>query len=420
MKIDFPNDWKILKIGNLHNRDGNIVQTGPFGAQLHSADYVKEGVPFILIRNFKNNRIDTSDMPFITEEDAERLKRCRLKEGDIIFSRVGRIGDTVYVEDFMDGWTISGQLLRIRSDDERIYNKFLNYIIKSNYVQRQINANYVGSTRKSLNSTILEQLKIPIPLMNEQKKIVSYFSNIENIVSYTQKTIYNLYRLKKGLMQSLFTGGIGHTEFRETRLGIIPENWNIMELKDICNLRSENYEPKKNSNLKYIGLEHIDSGDSYISRFGFEEDVKSTQHRFYSEDILYGKLRPYLDKAVLVDFEGISSTDILVLKPIENKIKSEYLVNILHSSRFLNYIISTMSGTTLPRTNWRDLSKFSVKLPPYREQIDICEILSIIDLRIENQRKFLSEYNILRKGLMQDLLTGKKRVKLEYMNSNAN
>ena len=74
------------------NHDKNTVQTGPFGAQLHAEDYVDEGIPLILIKNIKETGLDVTGIPKITTEDADRLSRYKLIEGDIVFSRVGRVG----------------------------------------------------------------------------------------------------------------------------------------------------------------------------------------------------------------------------------------------------------------------------------------------------------------------------------------
>jgi len=417
MKIDFPNDWKILKIGNLHNRDGNIVQTGPFGAQLHSADYVKEGVPFILIRNFKNNRIDTSDMPFITEEDAERLKRYRLKEGDIIFSRVGRIGDTVYVEDYIDGWTISGQLLRIRSDDERIYNKFLNYIIKSDYVQRQINANYVGSTRKSLNTTILEQLKIPQPLINEQKKIVSILENADNLIQTTQQLIEKLQECKKGLMQRLFTEGIGHTEFKDTKLGRVPKEWNIKKLSELIELNPRYIIPGQ-KDYAYLPMDAIDKEKMAPNYWIRRTKEKLTTTKFKNGDILFAKITPCTENgkgALIKDFNeeiGFGSTELVVFSPKE-EIFSDYLFYYTKRSLFRNRAISLMEGAT----GRQRVPKFFFKtqliaLPEYEEQKQIAKILSNIDNQITYNNHYNTKLKRTKKALMQVLLTGKKRVSI--------
>ncbi len=93
-----PQEWKyhtVLELGDGHR---DTVQTGPFGAQLHAEDYVEEGIPLILIKNIKESGLDETDIPKITIEDAERLSRYRVRQGDIVFSRVGRVGSCFLAE----------------------------------------------------------------------------------------------------------------------------------------------------------------------------------------------------------------------------------------------------------------------------------------------------------------------------------
>jgi type I restriction enzyme S subunit len=87
-----PEHWEIIRLKHLAGNDINVVQTGPFGAQLHASDYVDNGVPLILIRNVNNLKIDDSDIPKISEKKAESLSSYRLEIDDIVFSRVGSIG----------------------------------------------------------------------------------------------------------------------------------------------------------------------------------------------------------------------------------------------------------------------------------------------------------------------------------------
>lgn len=191
---------------------------------------------------------------------------------------------------------------------------------------------------------------------------------------------------------------------RVPQYDLLPD-WDKYLLGDICKLRSENYEPKKNGTLKYIGLKHIESGIPIITNFGFETDVKSTKHRFYPNDILYGKLRPYLDKVALSNIDGISSTDILILKAEQTKVLQKYLIKLLHHNRFLKYATSTMTGTTLPRTNWKTLSKFVIFLPKIVEQKKIVPILENGDKLIQTTQQLIEKLQECKKGLMQRLFT---------------
>ncbi len=109
-----PVEWGVVTVLELGNGHKDTVQTGPFGAQLHSKDYVEEGIPLVLIKNIKEDGLDDTDIPKITEKDANRLSRYRLKEGDIVFSRVGRVGSCFLCSKNEEGWVFSGQTLRIR------------------------------------------------------------------------------------------------------------------------------------------------------------------------------------------------------------------------------------------------------------------------------------------------------------------
>lgn len=107
--------------------------------------------------------------------------------------------------------------------------------------------------------------------------------------------------------------------FKQTELGPLPEEWDMVRLERFIEQLKNTIEPKDSESERYIGLEHIDSGDCCIKRWGNPLDVKSTKYIFQPSNVLYGKLRPYLDKVAFADFDGICSTDIIVLKT-KNKV----------------------------------------------------------------------------------------------------
>jgi type I restriction enzyme S subunit len=143
--------------------------------------------------------------------------------------------------------------------------------------------------------------------------------------------------------------------------------WKNIRLEEVCELRKEAIHPAEYPDMPYVGLEHIDPGNPRLKKNGIATEVNSTKSRFFVGDILYGKLRPYLDKAALAEFDGLCSTDILVLRPKELTL-SEYLVNIIHKNEFLNYAINSAKGVNHPRTSWSSLSAFQFMLPPLTEQ----------------------------------------------------
>lgn len=193
--------------------------------------------------------------------------------------------------------------------------------------------------------------------------------------------------------------------WKETEIGLIPADWNLVQLKEICFLGRENVDPQDLPQMPYVGLEHIDSGDSRLKRWGDSSEVKSSKNKFIPGDVLYGKLRPYLDKAVLAEFEGVCSTDILVFKANPRLAISQFLTHLLHTQRFLDYAISTTSGTNLPRTRWTSLRDFRVPLPPLPEQRHIARVLNAIQRSIAAQDDVIAAARALKRSLMQRLFT---------------
>ncbi len=155
----------------------------------------------------------------------------------------------------------------------------------------------------------------------------------------------------------------------------LPVNWQLINLEAVISPRKEKIHPNEIKGELYIGLEHVISNNLNITNFGSSEGLKSTKSVFYSGDILYGKLRPYLNKVVLADRKGICSTDIIVFQVKKDLILPKYMANILRNKAFLIYATTKMSGANLPRVSWQKLKKFKISLPPLETQKKIVEIL---------------------------------------------
>ena len=202
-----PVEWGRRSIRSLGAGHPGIVQTGPFGAQLHAEDYVEDGVPLLLIRNLQDGRIDMDGMPRVREADATRLSRYALQPGDVVFSRVGRVGSCFLVETEHDGWLISGQLLRVRMAKDVVDNRYLYRALASKYAQDHIAGASVGTTRTSINTQILESLEILVPTdRREQAKIAEVLLTADQALKQMEALLAKQQRIKTGLMQDLLTG----------------------------------------------------------------------------------------------------------------------------------------------------------------------------------------------------------------------
>lgn len=169
------------------------VQTGPFGSQLHMSDYKKQGTPIITVEHLGENRIIHKNLPLVGDEDKNRLKKYTLKEGDIVFSRVGSVDRCAYVSAKEDDWMFSGRCLRVRTND-KVDSRFLSFYFNQESFKEYIRMIAVGATMPSINTTILSEVEILLPPLNEQKEIAEILSSLDDKIDL-------LHRQNKALEQ---------------------------------------------------------------------------------------------------------------------------------------------------------------------------------------------------------------------------
>jgi len=240
---------------------------------------------------------------------------------------------------------------------------------------------------------------------------------VQKAIEQQDKLIRTTTELKKALMQKLFTEGVPTAEaleadgrkLKQTEIGLVPESWEVVELEDICERVTINVQPNSTGNKPYVGLEHIVSGHIYLTTWGKENEVISSKTEFKKGQILYGKLRPYLDKAVIAPFDGISSTDILIFTG-KNNVSNDFLVHFFHTEKLIVYAKSTTTGVQHPRTSWNSLKKLKIGLPCKSERESITQILNLFENKIEFHQKKKQTLTDLFKTLLHELMTGKRRV----------
>ncbi len=199
------------------------------------------------------------------------------------------------------------------------------------------------------------------------------------------------------------------------------DNINKIEFGNIAELRKKRFNPKNSENKKCIELEHINQVDGSINGFTNSKEQKSIKNVFYKGDVLFGKLRPYLKKYWLAEFDGVCSTEIWVFKP-KGKFcsNSQYLFNLVQSHDFIQ-AANVSSGSKMPRADWKYIVNYPLSIVnSLPEQKRIAQILSTWDKAIEKQNLLIDKKIEQKKGLMQVLLEPKadwKEVRLDDLGS---
>lgn len=397
-----PESWKVVKLEEL----------GPFfkGKGISKSEILKDGkYPCIrygeiytiydtVVRKFQS---------FIGQQSA--INSNSFKSGDLLFTGSGETA-----EDIGKCVTYIGNEQPYASGDIIIHRPikgnsiFLSYTMNSELVRNQTKKLGQGNSVVHIYTKHLSQLTFTYPPLPEQQKIAEILSTVDDKIEIIVQQITETQALKKGLMQRLLTQGIGHTEFKESPLGMIPVSWEVVNFNNVCSISSKKFKQKDG---KCVDLEHLEQGTGRLIGYSPIEDKSSVKNEFNVGDVLFCKLRPYLRKYWQCEFYGGCTSELMVLQPLSN-FDSKYLFYTIQRDDFIENSVSKSFGTKMPRTSWNILSEFVMGLPPLKEQQKIADILSSIDEKLAVLLEKKVNYHELKQGLMQQLLTGKIRVKV--------
>lgn len=297
--------------------------------------------------------------------------------------------------------------------DINYYNYLLTYLD-----DEKILLSYTKSLRNTLTDEYFGAVSTIKPSLLEQQKIAVFLdekvSHIDNIIEDTKKSIENLKAYKQSLITETVTKGINpNVEMKDSGIewiGDIPKHWNPIKLKYLVELRNEKKNYKKGD--RYIGLENIESYNGRINSVQIDYNSGLTDF-FKKGDVLFNKLRPYLAKGFIAEFDAFGSGELLVLT--QYKGDKRFLLYYLLSSKFIDVINSSTYGAKMPRANWDFIKELSIISPTKEEQGKIADFLDeksrTIDSTIEQKKQLVIELESYKKSLIYEYVTGKKEVK---------
>lgn len=203
-----PEHWEVSKLGYF----SESLQTGPFGSQIHAEEYIDAGIPLINPADIINGTLRYNPRVTVDDATADRLERHQLKEGDIVIARRGEMGRAGLTKKENIGWLCGTGSLRARLETEKLMPEYLLQLFSLSGTADYLSLQSVGSTMDNLNTSILNQLPIIIPLIEEQREIVEYLdretARIDRMVELNQQTIDKLKEYRTALITAAVTGKI--------------------------------------------------------------------------------------------------------------------------------------------------------------------------------------------------------------------
>ena len=407
-----PEEWDVVRLGEVVN-----FTHKPRGLDLKAY----RGIPFIPMEFIPDD--GTASPTYVSKAGSSISSGVYCEPGDILFAKITpslENGKQCIVSKINGGFAYATtEVYPLKPKLDLIVRYYLFALLRHQAIRKELAAKMEGSTgRQRLSKHVLEHFLIPLPPLSEQRAIAQVLRTVQRAKEATERVISAARELKKSLMRHLFTygpvplDGVEQVKIKETEIGPVPEHWEVMRLGEVTSRRKGTADPQTTELERYVGLEHIEPGSIWLKQWDSPRKAKSAKAVFHPEDILFAKLRPYLDKAALAEWNGICSTDILVLAP-GPRIHGLYAAYLMHTWLVLAHAVATMTGVNHPRTSWAALSKVLTPLPSPLEQQEIARTLQTVDRKIEAEDNRKAALEVLFKTLLHHLMTGKLRVPVE-------
>lgn len=422
----FPGEWEVKSLEEML-KDGDITShlDGNHGSLYpRSTEFIEEGVPYISANCIKFGRVDMSYAKYLAPPRAKKFKKGIAKNQDVLFAHNATVGPVAVLNTNLDFVILSTTLTYYRCNPEKIDPYYLASYMQSPIFVKQY-SNVMGqSTRNQVPITIQRKFFHVLPLLKEQSKIAEILTSIDNSIEKTEAIIEQTEKVKKGLMQQLLTKGIGHTKFKKTEVGEIPEKWEVKPLKELGNWTGGGTPSKQNKSYwskdpaiiwvspKDMYETLITQSEDYISEVGLKAKKLNLLPK---GTILFVTRSGILRNRVPIALTGNPLTINQDLKAlvVSNKYNNEFVFYTLLAFNERIRQSCVKSGTTVESIDFTLLKDFSIPIPSLGEQVKIVLIIDNYYKKLENEHAFLSKLQTLKKGLMQVLLTGKVRVKVD-------
>jgi len=397
-----PREWEIVRASEV----AEYINGYPFGPE----DWKTKGIPIIRIQN-----LNDPDAEF-NYFDGEIDEIYKVRNGDLLFSWSGSIG--VYL--WNRGDAVLNQHIFKVIPKPNVDKFFLYYALFLAIEQLKMRTH--GSTMKHFRRGELRSTIIPFPPVEEQRAVAGVLSVVDLAIQRTDMVIAKTERLKKGLMQTLLTKGIGHKEFKDTEIGKIPKTWQIVSLKDVvveaksgfaCGQRDEN-------GILQLRMDNIDPEGWINMEAGVKVPPPPDVEDYILKpgDILFNNTNSVDLIGKTAIFRGefprcVYSNHITRIRVNQKKIVPEWILYLLIRKWELG-VFKAICHRHVHQAgiNNEDLLRLKIPLPPIEEQQAIVSTILANDNVLKFQRNEKAKLERIKQGLMDLLLTGKVRVKV--------
>jgi type I restriction enzyme S subunit len=348
------------------------------GYAFKSSEFSDEGVPVVKIANIRVGLLDLVDSQKVSHEYLEDLnEKYRVGAGDILVSLTGShitqpnsvVGRVARAPKSCPSCLLNQRAGKvILTDQKKCDLGFLYYYLTMVSLRGDIAAMASGAaSQANVSPGQVESLWIELPLLDDQVRVAAILSTYDDLIENNARRIEILEEMARRLYDEWFVQlrfpGHEETGLRETDLGCAPDGWANSTLGEIADeIRDAIHPSRVDPETPYVGLEHLPRKSITLREWGRSDSVSSGKLSFRCGDVLFGKIRPYFHKVAIAPFDGICSSDTILIRPKEDSLLGIVLC-CSSSDQFVDYATQTSNGTKMPRADWKVLKDYPVLIP---------------------------------------------------------
>lgn len=400
---------------------------GPFGSAIKNTDYQEMGIPLVRITNIsKEGYMSYDDIIYISEELGNSLKRTQVSSGDIVISQRGSLGQCAVVDDTFEKMNISANIIAIKNIQESSAMFIRDYLL-STLGQTLLERNVSGQVQQKITTQDIADILIPIGCDEDHlsKMMANAYCSYrdkcrqsESLLSGMSEYIFDTLKMESISYQDRLCCAIRLSNIAEDRtfsaeyyhpermaaLHLLKSNAEVSvhKISDIVTFHRNLVSAENSTN--YLGLAGVESQTGELS--GVQEEAAGQAFIYEKGDLLYGRLRPYLNKVLLAEMNGICSTEFHVMRVIDTTtVLPEYVAAILRSDLILSQTRHMMTGNTHPRISNDDVRNLYIPVPNIAIQKKIVDELKQCRMKARKLRNEAEqEWQTARKRFEKELL----------------
>jgi len=413
-----PSDWEIEPLSSWLS----CLETG--GRPKSSKRSESDSVLSIGGAHISDASFDLDDPVHISEAYYEGMNSGKIEEADILLVKDGAtIGKSTFVDKVPEGRAaVNSHVYILRVENKQYEPQFLYNFIRSKTGLDQILRLTTGTAQAGLNRTFQQATKVPTPSLPEQRRIANILSTVGEQIQQTSEIIEETKKLKRGLVQDLIFFGKSHNGTQTVQLGPmtteIAESWDVATVGEITTKAQYGSSESLSTEGEYptFRMNNIEDGKMVSSPMKYSdlEDEQAQKYIVEKGDILFNRTNSIdlVGKSGIFDLEGEYIFASYLIRLRTNEKMNPYFLNYYLNSHIGQGILFSIAtrGASQANINATNLKRVNVPLPPREQQDKIVDQIQKVEEKIAQEQETKQELQDLKRGLMQDLLTGKVRV----------